>query len=63
MTRDPRDQSRDHGDELIFIPWSRAAPWLIMLAGVCLGHIIGFSPWLFVAIGVLCLLQGLLSSS
>ena len=56
-------QEMASGKQSILVPWSRVAPWLIILAGVCLGNIIGFSPWLFVALGFLCLLQGLLFSS
>lgn len=63
MARHLREKSRDHGDVSILIPWSRVAPWLILLAGLSLGHIIGFSPQLIIAIGALCLLQGLLYSA
>jgi hypothetical protein len=29
-----------------------------MVAGVAMGHVLGFSPWLFLAVGVVCLLSG-----
>ncbi|MCP9848504.1 hypothetical protein [Cyanobium sp. Morenito 9A2] len=46
--------------------WSRSrrrgtgmnCPWLVVVAGVALGPAVGFSPWLFLAVGVGCLLSG-----
>lgn len=41
-------------------PWRSLTPWWVMLAGVVLGQWIGFSPLLFVAMAVVCLLLGFL---
>lgn len=39
-------------------PWPRCCPWLVIGLGVALGTVVGFSPWLFLLIGALCLLSG-----
>lgn len=41
-----------------FSPWSNWRAWMVMLAGVLVGLVIGFSPQLFVLIAALCLLCG-----
>lgn len=41
-----------------FCPWPRCCPWLVIVAGVALGSVVGLSPWLFLVIGGLCLLSG-----
>lgn len=41
-------------------PWPRCCPWLVIVAGVALGHVLGFSPWLFLGVGAVCLLSGCL---
>ncbi len=41
-------------------PWPSVAPWLILVVGVLLGHWLGISPYLFVAMGAACLVVGLL---
>ncbi len=41
-----------------FSPWSNWLAWMVMLAGVLVGQVIGFSPQLFVLIAVFCLLFG-----
>jgi hypothetical protein len=46
------------GDRSFFSPWTNWHGWIVMLAGVVVGHVIGFSPQLFVLIGVLCLACG-----
>lgn len=45
----------------LFSPWSNWRAWIVMLAGVLIGQVIGFSPPLFVGIAVFCLLCGWLS--
>jgi len=42
----------------LLLPWPRCCPWLVILAGVVVGLLVGFSPWLFLGIGVFCLLSG-----
>jgi hypothetical protein len=42
-------------------PWPSVAPWFVLVAGVLLGHWIGYSPHLFVAMGAACLVVGLLA--
>lgn len=49
--------------EFIFSPWKNWHIWIMLLAGVSVGHVIGFSPLLFVFIGVLCLGYGWLRES
>jgi len=39
-------------------PWPRCCPWVVIGLGVALGTVVGFSPWLFLLIGVSCLLSG-----
>ncbi len=39
-----------------FSPWSNWRAWLVMLAGVLVGQMIGFSPQLFLLIAAFCLL-------
>ncbi|MEB3326687.1 MAG: hypothetical protein VKI39_03150 [Synechococcus sp.] len=46
-----------------FIPWPRCCPWLLSLAGVALGCVFGFSPWLFLLIGAICLLSGMVGKA
>ncbi len=41
-----------------FSPWTNWRAWMVMLAGVLLGQVIGFSPQLFVLIAAFCLLCG-----
>lgn len=41
-----------------FCPWPRCCPWVLIGPGVALGTLLGFTPWLFLAIGSLCLLNG-----
>ncbi|MBW4532148.1 MAG: hypothetical protein KME02_15800 [Aphanothece saxicola GSE-SYN-MK-01-06B] len=41
-----------------FSPWSNWRAWMVMLAGVLVGQVIGFSPQLFVVIAALCLVCG-----
>ena len=41
-----------------FCPWPRCCPWLVIVAGVALGSVVGLSPWLFLVISALCLLSG-----
>ncbi len=43
-----------------FCPWPRCCPWLVIVVGVALGTVVGLTPWLFVAIGCVCLLSGCL---
>lgn len=52
-------RSRAWGTGMI-CPWPRCCPWLVIVAGVALGHVLGFSPALFLAVGVGCLLSGFL---
>ena len=47
----------------LLLPWPRCCPWLLILAGVALGFVLGFSPWLFLLIGVFCLLSGLIGKA
>ncbi len=44
-----------------FSPWTNWRAWMVMLAGVLVGQVIGFSPQLFVLISAFCLLCGWLS--
>ena len=46
-----------------FSPWPRCCPWLVIVVGVALGTVVGFSPWLFVLIGAVCLLSGWLPAA
>lgn len=46
-----------------FSPWPRCCPWLVIGLGVALGTVLGFSPWLFLLIGGVCLLSGWLPAS
>jgi len=41
-----------------FSPWTNWRAWMVMLAGVLVGQVIGFSPQLFVLIAAFCLLCG-----
>ena len=41
-----------------FSSWPRCCPWLVIGLGVALGTVVGFSPWLFLLIGGVCLLSG-----
>lgn len=52
-----RGQPQPMGSGLL-LPWPRCCPWLVILAGVVVGLLVGFSPWLFLGIGVFCLLSG-----
>lgn len=45
------------------VPWPRCCPWLLSLAGVALGCVFGFSPWLFLLIGAICLLSGMVGKA
>lgn len=36
-------------------PWPALSPWLVMLAGLCIGGWIGYTPQLFVALAAACL--------
>jgi hypothetical protein len=47
----------------LLLPWPRCCPWLLILVGVALGFVLGFSPWLFLLIGVFCLLSGLIGKA
>ena len=47
----------------MLLPWPRCCPWLLILVGVALGFVLGFSPWLFLLIGVFCLLSGLIGKA
>ncbi len=49
--------------ESFFSPWTNWHSWIVLLAGVSIGHVIGFSPLVFVLIGVLCLCCGWLRNS
>lgn len=44
-----------------FDPWSRWSPWLCLLAGVLIGPVFGFAPWLFVVVAMLSVVMGFLS--
>jgi hypothetical protein len=44
-------------------PWPSQIPWWVMFGGVLLGWGIGYSPHLFMAMAVMCLLLGFLSGS
>jgi hypothetical protein len=46
------------GERFVFSPWSNWRAWMVMLAGVLVGQVIGFSPQLFVGIAAFCLLCG-----
>ncbi len=47
---------------LPFSPWPRCCPWLVIVAGVAIGQVlVGFSAWLFLAIGICCLLSGFIT--
>lgn len=46
-----------------FAPWPRLTPWFVMMAGLCLGRWVGYTPHLFVAMAASCLLLGLLKSA
>ncbi len=39
-------------------PWPRWCPWLVLSVGVAIGPLVGFSPWLFLGVGFICLLSG-----
>lgn len=41
-----------------FSPWTNWRAWMVMLGGVLVGQVIGFSPQLFVLIAAVCLLCG-----
>lgn len=41
-----------------FSPWTNRRAWMVMLAGVLVGQVIGFSPQWFVLIAAFCLLCG-----
>lgn len=71
---DPHDPSRQSSDPSAgaspksgpsgsawISPWPSVAPWFILVAGVLLGHCLGTSPHLFVAMGAACLVVGLLA--
>ena len=47
----------------MLLPWPRCCPWLLILVGVALGFVLGFSPWLFLLIGVFCLLSGMIGKA
>jgi hypothetical protein len=51
----PTEQVR--GDSY-FSAWTNWRAWMVMLAGVLVGQVIGFSPQLFVLIAAFCLLCG-----
>lgn len=36
-------------------PWPALSPWLVMLAGLCIGGWIGYTPQLLVALAATCL--------
>jgi hypothetical protein len=42
----------------MFSPWPRCCPWIVVLVGLSLGMVVGFSGWLVLAIAVACLLLG-----
>lgn len=44
--------------ETFLYPWPNWRIWIVPLVGVSVGHVIGFSPLLFVLIGALCLACG-----
>lgn len=44
----------------LLVPWPRCCPWVLISAGVAIGFVVGFTPWLFLLIGVFCLLSGLI---
>lgn len=66
---DPANQAKAPGAKPpwlgsgILLPWPRCCPWLLILAGVALGFVLGFSPWLFLLIGVFCLLSGMIGKA
>jgi hypothetical protein len=53
-----KPQDVNVGDRFCFSPWSNWRAWIVMLAGILVGQVIGFSPQLFVGIAAFCLLSG-----
>jgi hypothetical protein len=45
-------------DGFLFSPWSNWRGWIVIVSGVLIGQVIGFSPQLFVLIAALCLVCG-----
>ena len=57
----PGQSERGGLSQTAFSPWPRCCPWLVIGLGVALGTVVGFSPWLFLLIGGVCLLSGWLA--
>jgi hypothetical protein len=45
-------------DRTCFSPWTNWRAWVVILGGVIIGYVIGFSPQLFILLAMVCLACG-----
>lgn len=45
-------------DRALFSPWTNWQAWVVILGGVIIGYVIGFSPQLFILLAMVCLACG-----
>jgi len=52
------ESSGEASDTSFFSPWSNWRGWIVILVGIGVGYLVGFSPQLFILLAALCLACG-----